>query len=105
MVVVGAGPSGLSAALHLQRQGANVTVLEARERVGGRVYTNKSAFSVAVDYGAQLCTGIAADLKKGIPPDPSAMLCRQLGISLVNLDKDLPLFDGALASSVHLKLY
>lgn len=39
VIVLGAGLSGLAAALTLKRAGAEVLVLEARQRVGGRVFT------------------------------------------------------------------
>lgn len=57
MIVVGAGPAGLSAARHLQRMHYQVTILEARHRVGGRVFTDRKTFSAPVDLGASIITG------------------------------------------------
>ena len=39
VVVIGAGMAGLVAAYELKRQGHDVAVLEAQNRVGGRVFT------------------------------------------------------------------
>ncbi|MFN3492531.1 MAG: flavin monoamine oxidase family protein, partial [Anaerolineales bacterium] len=39
VIIIGAGMAGLSAAYELHKAGLNVTVLEARSRVGGRVFS------------------------------------------------------------------
>lgn len=44
VIVVGAGVAGLSAADALLRRGADVTVLEARNRIGGRAVTDTTSF-------------------------------------------------------------
>ncbi|MEV6150071.1 FAD-dependent oxidoreductase [Nonomuraea sp. NPDC052129] len=52
VVVVGAGLAGLTAATDLAAGGVEVTVLEARERVGGRTHGIEVAPGVWVDAGA-----------------------------------------------------
>jgi monoamine oxidase len=44
IVVLGAGLSGLSAAYDLAQKGFDVTVIEARERIGGRIQTLRKPF-------------------------------------------------------------
>jgi len=52
VVVVGAGLAGLTAAVDLAAAGAEVTVLEARDRVGGRMHGIPLSRSVVADGGA-----------------------------------------------------
>ncbi|MCV7418957.1 FAD-dependent oxidoreductase [Mycobacterium yunnanensis] len=52
VVVVGAGLAGLTAAVELATAGAEVTVLEARDRVGGRVHGVPMSPTVVADGGA-----------------------------------------------------
>jgi len=53
IVIVGAGFAGLAAAYELNSLGFSVTVLEARNRVGGRVWSTKLANGTTVELGAE----------------------------------------------------
>jgi monoamine oxidase len=54
VVIVGAGVAGLAAAGELGRRGLTVTLLEARDRLGGRVWTIRPAgWQTPVELGAE----------------------------------------------------
>ena len=57
-IVVGAGVAGLTAARLLHDAGQRVVVLEARDRIGGRLHTART-HGVATDLGASWIHGIA----------------------------------------------
>ncbi len=64
IVVLGAGAAGLAAASRLREQGKRALVLEARERVGGRILTHfPSRTSYPVELGAEFIHGKPRELQ------------------------------------------
>jgi monoamine oxidase len=62
-LIVGGGAAGLSAAAELCEAGARVLVLEARRRIGGRVWTRRpNGWPVPVELGAEFVHGRNSEL-------------------------------------------
>jgi monoamine oxidase len=62
--IIGAGIAGLYLADVLKQQGHPVTVLEAKDRAGGRIHENKGFYSSPLDLGAQWIHGHDNELYK-----------------------------------------
>ncbi len=77
VVVIGAGLAGLRAAELLQAAGRQVIVLEARDRFGGRVFTDYS-LGVPAEKGAAWI--------HGVDDNPMVAVVERAGLSLVPTD-------------------
>jgi monoamine oxidase len=91
IVVIGAGAAGLMAARQLGSAGKRVTILEARDRCGGRIHPLSAAeFDYPAEGGAEFAHGEA--------PVTRALL-REAGISLLAIQGvQRNVEDGRLAS-------
>lgn len=86
MLVIGAGVAGLAAARLLRRAGLNVQVLEADERIGGRIHTDRT-LGVPVERGATWIHGRYHN--------PIAALAHRAGLSSVRAHHTLAADPGA----------
>ena len=89
VVVLGAGIAGLVAAYELHALGFTVTVLEARERPGGRNYTVRPGDTVVLNDGSKQQCGWEAPHYQNFGParlpsiHPTILgYCRKLGVEL-----------------------
>jgi len=62
-IVVGAGAAGLACAAELARAGIAVTLLEGRNRIGGRIFSQTiSGLTVPVELGAEFVHGMPPEI-------------------------------------------
>jgi monoamine oxidase len=87
VVVIGAGMAGLAAAATLVKRGLVVTVLEARNRIGGRMRTDRS-LGCAVDLGASWVHGVNGNPITELAAKCSASLARTRFEEALAFDKD-----------------
>lgn len=80
VLVIGAGIAGLAAARDLQAAGQTVMVLEARNRIGGRIWTDRSWPDLPADLGANWI--------HGIKQNPIAELARQIKARTIATDDE-----------------
>lgn len=78
VLIIGAGMSGLAAAAELKKKGVTVTVIEGRDRIGGRVFTSNVWQGAPVDLGASWIHGVDGN--------PLTTLADALGVERVETD-------------------
>lgn len=85
VIVVGAGMAGLATALHLQKHGVEVQIIEAQAKVGGRIRTDRS-LAIPFDEGASWIHGPRRN--------PISNLARRAGAETFRTDDfNLAIFD------------
>eukprot|EP01126_Amoeba_proteus_P054310 TRINITY_DN6679_c0_g1_i10.p1 TRINITY_DN6679_c0_g1~~TRINITY_DN6679_c0_g1_i10.p1 ORF type:complete len:492 (+),score=71.59 TRINITY_DN6679_c0_g1_i10:112-1476(+) len=78
-VIIGAGISGLAAAKNLQERNLSFIVLEARNRIGGRVWTDRS-LGAPCDLGASW-------IHRSGPTNPITIIANHLNITRVKTNE------------------
>jgi monoamine oxidase len=92
VLVLGAGVAGLAAAQELSQAGLRVVVVEARDRIGGRIFTERVP-------GHPLPIELGAEFIHGRPPESFALV-EQAGLLVYEIDGESWLSrDGQLVPS------
>jgi monoamine oxidase len=92
ILIIGAGVAGLAAARDLRRAGEEVRVLEARDRIGGRILTERSeSLRLPIELGAEFLHGEAQEV---------ADVAREAGLLLCDVRGDRWRVEGKRLTNV-----
>ena len=98
VLVVGAGVAGLAAGRLLAGAGMRVALLEARDRIGGRILTRRVATAGA---GTSIAVELGAEFIHGLPPE-TCSLVREAGLVTSEVrGSHLRFANGRLAADAH----
>jgi monoamine oxidase len=90
ILIIGAGAAGLAAARELSAAKFNVIVLEARDRIGGRIHTHlDSQLTAPIELGAEFVHG---------KPPETLQLAERAGVKLIELPNTHWYYRNALLS-------
>jgi monoamine oxidase len=97
VLIIGAGAAGLTAGRLLAEAGRRVAILEARNRIGGRIWTQpvsleKSPLPIPVELGAEFV--------HGLPPEIWSLI-KQAGLSTFEMEGAAFWFDGSRLTAVN----
>jgi len=88
VIVIGAGAAGVFAMRELVRSGLTAICVEARNRIGGRIFTRRSLARHPIERGAEFVHGESNIVHQ---------LCREYGLTLVpHVGQAYSWFDGQL---------
>ena len=90
IAIIGAGIAGLAAGRRLAGAGRRVAILEARDRVGGRIYTHRAAPGIPIELGAEFVHG---------RPPALCTLIREAGLPTYELEGSELRYEGGRLSA------
>jgi monoamine oxidase len=91
VLIIGAGVAGLNAGRLLAEAGRRVAILEARNRIGGRIWTEPVSLG---DSPLRQPVELGAEFVHGLPPETWSLI-RQAGLSTFEMDGSPFWFDGS----------
>jgi monoamine oxidase len=91
VLIIGAGVAGLNAGRLLAEAGRRVAILEARNRIGGRIWTQPVSLG---DSPLPLSVELGAEFVHGLPIETWSLI-RQAGLSTFEMDGSPFWFDGS----------
>lgn len=100
-VVVGAGLAGLSAAWNLAKRGHEVTVLEARSRVGGRTWSDQLSNGVTTERGGEFIFPQEHDMRRLAAEFELPILSHNVRYARRTMDGDTVSFEEFEKVSAH----